>query len=201
MAGDTLAVLNETLLSLAAFHGLARENMTRAQAWRFIDMGLRIERAIYLCTLLEAVLHAPDASNPSVLEAILEVADSSITYRSRYSLLPHISAVFDLVLLDDKNPRSVLFQINQLVQHFEHLPKEREVPAPDSAEGILIECQARLRLADMRELTQVRDGKFPGRVGEAVRQTMQDLPRLSDAIAASYFAHSAISRTGRDNTL
>jgi uncharacterized circularly permuted ATP-grasp superfamily protein/uncharacterized alpha-E superfamily protein len=201
MAGDTLAVLNETLLSLAAFHGLARENMTRAQAWRFIDMGLRIERAVYLCTLLDAVLHAPDANNPSVLEAILEVADSSITYRSRYSLLPHISAVFDLVLLDDKNPRSVLFQINQLVQHFEHLPKEREVPAPDSAEGILIECQARLRLSDMRELALARDGKFPGRVGEAVGQTMQDLPRLSDAIAASYFAHSAISRTGRDNTL
>ena len=33
------------LLGLAAFHGLARENMTRAQAWRFLDMGLRIERA------------------------------------------------------------------------------------------------------------------------------------------------------------
>ena len=97
--------------------------MTRAQAWRFLDMGLRIERAIYLCALLDAALGAPDADNPSVLEAVLEVADSSITYRSRYSLLPHIPAVFDLVLLDDKNPRSVLFQINQLVQHFERLPR------------------------------------------------------------------------------
>ena len=57
-------------------------------------------------------LRSPDAENPSVLEAVLEVADSSITYRSRYNLLPHVPAVFDLVLLDDKNPRSVLFQID-----------------------------------------------------------------------------------------
>src|SRR5262249_27696991 len=34
LAGDAAGVLNETLLGLAAFHGLARENMTRAQAWR-----------------------------------------------------------------------------------------------------------------------------------------------------------------------
>ncbi len=200
-AGDAALVLNETLLSLAAFHGLARENMTRAQAWRFIDMGLRIERAIYLCTLLDAALHAPDAENPSALEAILEVADSSITYRSRYSLLPHISAVFDLVLLDDKNPRSVLFQINQLVQHFEHLPREREVRASTSAEGILIECEARLRMADMRELSRPNGSAGPHRVAEAIQLTMRNLPRLSDAIAAAYFAHSSISRTGRDNIL
>jgi uncharacterized circularly permuted ATP-grasp superfamily protein/uncharacterized alpha-E superfamily protein len=199
-AGDAVGVLNETLLSLAAFHGLARENMTRAQAWRFIDMGLRIERAVYLCTLLDSALRMPDAENPSALEAILEVADSSITYRSRYSLLPHISAVFDLVLLDDKNPRSVLFQINQLVQHFEHLPREREVPASSSAEGILIGCEARLRMADMRELSRPKNGGWE-QVAEAIRHTLRDLPRLSDAIAAAYFAHSDISRTGRDNTL
>ncbi len=201
LAGDAVAVLNETLLGLAAFHGLARENMTRAQAWRFIDMGLRIERAIYLGTLLDNALHSPDANNPSMLEAILEVADSSITYRSRYSLLPHISAVFDLVLLDDKNPRSVLFQINQLVQHFEHLPQEREAPASGSAQDILIGCQARLKLADMRELAAAGESARSGRVAEALKLTLCDLPRLSDAIAASYFAHSAISRTGRDNTL
>ena len=46
LAADALGILNQTLLGLASFHGLARENMTRAQGWRFIDIGLRIERAI-----------------------------------------------------------------------------------------------------------------------------------------------------------
>jgi uncharacterized circularly permuted ATP-grasp superfamily protein/uncharacterized alpha-E superfamily protein len=198
LAGDAVGVLNQTLLGLAAFHGLARENMTRAQAWRFLDMGLRLERAVYLCTLLDATLRSPDADNPSVLEAVLDVADSSITYRSRYNLLPHIPAVFDLVLLDDKNPRSVLFQIVQLTQHFERLPLEREAAQPDSGKSILQECVARLIGTDTRELAGLKENLHASEVGKAIQQTLRDLPKLSDAIAAAYFAHSAISRTGRE---
>jgi uncharacterized alpha-E superfamily protein len=199
LAGDAVGVLNQALLGLAAFHGLARENMTRAQAWRFLDMGLRIERAVYLCTLLDATLRSPDAENPSVLEAVLEVADSSITFRSRYNLLPHVPAVFDLVLLDDKNPRSVLFQIAQLGQHFEHLPRERET-APGSGRNILRECLDRLKQLDARELAPPRDRWAQSQVSRAIKETLRDLPKLSDAIAASYFAHSATSRTGPGNS-
>jgi uncharacterized circularly permuted ATP-grasp superfamily protein/uncharacterized alpha-E superfamily protein len=196
LAGDAVRVLNETLLGLAAFHGLARENMTRAQAWRFLDMGLRIERAIYLGTLLDETLKSPDPENPSLLEAVLEVADSTITFRSRYTLLPGLPAVFDLVMLDDKNPRSVLFQINQLAQHFEFLPRERE-SAPDSGKNTMAKCHARLNRTDARALAVPSADSVGGEVGVAIRETLRMLPKLSDAIAASYFAHSEISRTGR----
>jgi uncharacterized circularly permuted ATP-grasp superfamily protein/uncharacterized alpha-E superfamily protein len=196
LAGDARAVLNETLLGLAAFHGLARENMTRAQAWRFLDMGLRLERAVYLSTLLDAALHSPDAENPSLLEAVLEVADSSITFRSRYTLLPVVPAVFDLVLLDDKNPRSVLFQVRQLAKHFEHLPKDREAAA-GSGKSIVTQCLARLNQTDARELAASGRTWPKSDVSNVIRETLKTLPKLSDAIAASYFAHSSISRTGR----
>jgi len=195
LAGDAVGVLSQSLLSLAAFQGLARENMTRAQAWRFLDMGLRLERAVYLCTLLDATLRLPQSENPSVLEAILEVVDNSITFRSRYNLLPHAPAVFDLVLLDDKNPRSVLFQINQLAKHFRHLPQERE--GADSGKTILQECAARLNRTDARELATKPENWPHSEVSRVICETLRDLPRLSNAIAAGYFAHSAISRTGR----
>jgi len=196
LAGDAVGILNQTLMGLAAFHGLARENMTRAQAWRFLDMGLRIERALYLCTLLDATLHSPDAENPSLLEAVLEVVDSSITFRSRYNLLPTVPAVFDLVLLDDKNPRSVLFQIKQLVKHFDKLPKERgETASPGKT--ILSNCLARLERSDARELASSSANWRESALAATIRETLRALPQLSDAIAASYFAHSAISRTGR----
>ena len=196
LAGDAVGVLNQTLLGLAAFHGLARENMTRAQAWRFLDMGLRLERAVYLCTLLDATLQSSEAENPSLLEAILEVVDSSITFRSRYNLLPTVPAVFDLVLLDDKNPRSVLFQIKQLAKHFERLPKERgETASPGKT--ILDNCLARLERADARELASSSSDWKQSALAKIIQETLRALPQLSDAIAASYFAHSAISRTGR----
>jgi uncharacterized alpha-E superfamily protein len=196
LAGDAVGVLNQTLLGLAAFHGLARENMTRAQAWRFLDMGLRMERAIYLGTLLDATLQSPDAENPSLLEALLEVVDSSITFRSRYNLVPTVPAVFDLVLLDDKNPRSVLFQIRQLIKHFSRLPKERSEAAA-TGKAMLEQCLARLDQTDARELASP-PAKWPAsEVAATIRHIMKTLPQLSDHIAASYFVHSEISRTGR----
>lgn len=197
LTGDAIGVLNQTLAGLAAFHGLARENMTRAQAWRFIDMGLRLERAMYLCTLLEATLQRPESENPSVLEAILEVVDCSITFRARYNLLATVPAVFDLILLDDKNPRSVLFQINQLAKHFRHLPQERDGAAGPGA-TIIAECLARLERMDARELANPPASWPDSTLSRTIRQTLRDLPKISDAIAASYFAHSAISRTGRE---
>jgi len=196
LAGDAVGILNQTLMGLAAFHGLARENMTRAQAWRFLDIGLRIERALYLCTLLDATLHSPDAENPSLLEAVLEVVDSSITFRSRYNLLPTVPAVFDLVLLDDKNPRSVLFQIKQLVKHFDKLPKERG-DAASPGKSVLTGCLSRLERSDARELASSSANWRESALAATIRETLHALPQLSDAIAASYFAHSAISRTGR----
>ncbi len=196
LSGDAVGVLNQTLMGLAAFQGLARENMTRAQAWRFLDMGLRLERAVYLCTLLDATLRSPDAENPSLLEAVLEVVDSSITFRSRYNLLPTIPAVFDLVLLDDKNPRSVLFQIKQLVKHFDRLPKERS-DSGGAGKMILMNALLRLERSDARELASPSEKWAGSSIAEAIKETLKALPQLSDAIAASYFAHSAISRTGR----
>jgi len=183
------------MLSLAAFSGLARENMTRAHGWRFLDMGRRIERGVYLCAFLENALRSPEADNPSVLETVLDVCDCAITYRSRYNLLPNIAAVYDLVLLDDTNPRSLLFQLAQLEKHFARLPQERDSALPTAGERVLIEGLTRLRLLDPRELNTLSGGWHDSEAGTVISATLRDLPRLSDAIAVSYFAHSAISRT------
>jgi uncharacterized alpha-E superfamily protein len=196
LAGDAMGVLNQALLSLAAFHGLARENMTRAHGWRFLDMGQRIERSIYLCTFLDHALNSPEADNASVLEAVLEVGDSTITYRGRYNVVPNIATVYDLILLDDTNPRSLLFQLNQLVKHYDRLPGERENALPSPGRRILIECLTSLRLLDPRGMKPVDGSWQHSDVGRVVQQILLALPHLSDAIAASYFAHSAISRAG-----
>lgn len=195
LAGDAIGLLSQTLLHLASFHGLARENMTRAQGWRFLDLGQRIERAAYLGTFIDAALHSPEADNPSVLEAVLEVADSAITYRSRYNLLPEMAAVYDLVLLDDTNPRSLLFQLSQMEKHFTRMPREQDGALPSPAHRILIRILAEARLMDPRDLNQTAAGAWHATAtGETLRKIRADLPRLSDALSASYFAHSAISR-------
>ncbi len=196
LAGEAVVILNQIILGLASFHGLARENMTRAQGWRFLDMGGRIERCLNLATFLDCALRSTEADNPSVLEAVLEVADNTITYRSRYNLLPNIAAVYDLVLLDDTNPRSMLFQLNQLMKHFERLPREKQGALPSPAYRLLIECGTAVRLTDPRPLARLRSGWRESEVGAALDRVLRDLPRMSEAITVSYFAHSTTSLAG-----
>ncbi len=196
LTGEVTAFLSQLVLNLASCHGLATENMTRAQGWRFLDMGHRVERSIYLCAFLESALLSPEADDASVLEAVLEVVDNSITYRSRYNLLPHIAAVYDLVLLDEANPRSLLYQLKQLLAHFDQLPRERSSALPTPAQRALIDALARLQLCDPSDLGRFRRDWSKTPVTEAIRHVARACPQVSDAIAVSYFAHSTYSRAG-----
>lgn len=195
LIGDAIVLLNQVLLEIAAVNGLAYENMTRAQGWRFLDIGRRVERTIYFSSFLGRSLQSWIADTSSALEAVLEMADSTITYRSRYNLMPTMGAVYDLVMLDETNPRSLLFQYRQLTKHLERLPGET-IAMPSTAQKVLIEAVAKLRLVDPLTLeTQGRD------VPETLEFLEKAMPRFSDAIAVNYFAHSAISRTGNVNEL
>ena len=71
---------------------------------------------------------------------------------------------------------------------------------PSAAQRILIETVAKLRLTDPLSLQ-----RSPQEVRDTLTHLEQAMPRFSDALAVSYFAHSSISRTGiedepKDNT-
>lgn len=194
---DALNVLTRIILELASFHGLAKENMTRAQGWMFLDMGHRIERTVYICELLRAGLSSADAENPSLLEAILEIADSTITYRNRYSLLPQLAAVYDLLMLDELNPRGLRFQFERIEQHFQHLPREQNSALLTPAMRVLIENSTRLQLCDPTELARVDPGQWSQtQVAKLLTQLIDAMPQLNDALTAGYFAHSTIVSSG-----
>lgn len=191
---DALNVLTRIILELASFHGLAKENMTRAQGWMFLDMGHRIERTVYICELLLAGLRSSDAENPSLLEAILEVGDSTITYRNRYSLLPQLAAVYDLLMLDELNPRGLRFQFERIDQQFVHMPHEQNSALLTPAKRVLLESNTKLQLCDPTELARVEAGTWAqSQVAKLLTQLIEAMPALNDALTAAYFAHSTIS--------
>ncbi len=90
--------LNHAIITLSAFGGLVMESMTRGDGWRFLDIGRRLERAIQMVELLRNGLPKEAFGGVGVLEAILEMADSSITYRSRYLTSVQVDLVLDLLL-------------------------------------------------------------------------------------------------------
>ena len=51
-----------------------------------------------------------------LLESVLEIADSRMTYRSRYLANLQIPAVLDLLLTDDTNPRALAYQLERTAE-------------------------------------------------------------------------------------
>src|SRR5439155_10915200 len=86
------------------------ENMTRGRGWRFLDFGRRLERGLSVARLLHAAARVARPAG-AVLEPVLEIADSLMTYRRQYFAGPRWSGVLELLLREDSNPRSFAFQV------------------------------------------------------------------------------------------
>jgi uncharacterized alpha-E superfamily protein len=77
-----------------------------------LSIGRRIERLSTLCQTLKV---ATREGRSSGLDWLLELTDSTVTYRSRYLVAPEWLPVLDLLLRDETNPRSILFQIDGIL--------------------------------------------------------------------------------------
>ena len=88
-------------------------------AWRFLDIGRRLERALAVLGSLEAGL-GPDVDAftlQPLAETVLAANESLVTYRRRYRSDIVLDAVVDLLVGDDSNPRSLTFQLDRLREH------------------------------------------------------------------------------------
>lgn len=104
--------------------GLASENMVRGHAWRFLELGKRVERALGTCGILSHLMEYGDGLfDADELGMVLDLCDSQIVYRSRYLTGPMRNPVFDLLVLDPDNPRSLMFQAREVVTHLERMPQ------------------------------------------------------------------------------
>src|SRR3984957_12374620 len=126
------AVLGGCLELLSAFSGMERENITRGPGWLFMSLRRRLERAMYSVRQLRELTAGIDGESWPLLEYLLEVADSSMTYRSRYFTTLQPLPVLDVLMLDETNPRALSFQVSHLVDLFRKLPRH----APDDLKAI-----------------------------------------------------------------
>ncbi len=176
--------LNRLVLDLAALSGMENENMTRGHGWRFLGLGRRLERGISIARLLGATLQNPEAV-PLLLEPLLEIADSAMTYRRQYFIEPTLPGVLRLLLLDRSNPRSLAFQLEALEALTAAIPSganpEGVAQIRDKARGLVRTVQS--------PWPGATPGTAPERAVEALRQLGGDLGGFSDLVTRVYFSH------------
>src|SRR5580704_101602 len=141
------AMLTDCLGLLSAFSGMERENINRGLGWVFMTTGRRLERAIYLTRQLSEITTPLTEQDWSLLECLLEVADSSMTYRTRYYTTLQPLAVLDVLMADETNPRSLDFQLSHLLELYEKIPRYLS----DDLQAMR-DALALLRGFDLREL-------------------------------------------------
>ncbi len=178
-----LDLLDELVRLSAALSGLASENMTRGSGWRFLDLGRRIERGVYVARVVLGVSAIQGANWDAALRLALELSDSVMSYRTRYLAAVQDAAVLDLVILDATNPQSLGFQIAQIVAHLRALPAMQG--APDGAPlGEMLG-----RLATLISGGAAPQPSIPGLLRAALRDAERGLMTLSDDLGRAYFSH------------
>jgi len=194
--GDALAVLNRCIGTLSSLRGIELENVTRGPGWHFLGVGRRIERSIQLVHLFRAIIVPLTPETVPMLEMLLEVCDSAMTYRSRYFTTMQAAPVLDLLMNDETNPRSLRFQMADLSEHCAFLARTLEgADWPVARQRRVEEAAANLFEADVQTLCQPgADGKRPYLDG-LLATVDAVLPAFSDALTNTWFSHAEMERT------
>jgi uncharacterized circularly permuted ATP-grasp superfamily protein/uncharacterized alpha-E superfamily protein len=194
-AGDLegRAMLTSCLELLSAFSGMERENISRGLGWFFMTIGRRLERAIYLARQLREITKPLAEEDWPLLECLLEVADSSMTYRTRYYTTLQPLAVLDLLMADETNPRSLDFQLSHLADIYHKLPRHLQDDLKAMRDALAL-----LRSFDLREIKYPLPGAGTApnsphdlhRLEHFLKELERLLPSWSNNLSSRYFSHA-----------
>jgi uncharacterized circularly permuted ATP-grasp superfamily protein/uncharacterized alpha-E superfamily protein len=161
--------LDAVLADLAALAGLWSESTVRGPAWRFGDLGRRLERALAVVGSVEAVV-GTSLAGPSApaLEMLLAANESLVAYRRHHRSDVERDAVLALLLDDDTNPRGLAFQIDRIREH---------VVGLEWGDGVA--------MVDAADRARVTEGGDPVKLVLAVRASLLD---LGGAVFQRWFA-------------
>jgi len=185
------AILTACLELLSAFSGMERENVNRGLGWLFMSIGRRLERAIFAARQLREVTTPLAEQDWPLLECLLEVADSSMAYRTRYYTTLQPLALLDVLMADEKNPRSLDFQLSHLLELYEKLP--RTVPEDLKA---MQEAIAEIRGFDLSRMgyplpgSAVKGAAELAELEKYLRGLESLLPSWSNNLSSTYFSHA-----------
>lgn len=194
-AADALAVLNRSIGTLSSLRGIELENITRGPGWRFLSIGRRIERSIQMVNLFRATIVPLSTRTWPMLEMLLEVGDSSMTYRSRYFTVLQAAPVLDLLMNETANPRSLAFQITDLSEHSTALSATLKAAEwPFAKQNRVETVAANLFDADVFDLCRPEPDGSRWHLDNLLAAMDIALESFSDAITNTWFSHAEMER-------
>jgi uncharacterized alpha-E superfamily protein len=184
-----VSALSRVAVFAATVAGLAAENMVRGGGRLFLDLGRRVERAQAVADELACALELPGAAaQPALVEhglrLALELRDSVITYRSRYSGVLQPAPALDLLLADEGNPRGLAFQLATATALLHEIAGTDDITLAGIAATLRQESEAMVATVEA-DLDQARAATM---LPPRLRALRDSVAEMSDRISRRYFA-------------
>jgi len=186
---EVMTILDDATAALMTLAGFALDGMTRDLGWRFMSLGRRLERLQFQSVVLQRALAMDENGN---LDWLLELSDSIITYRVRYRAQPEWLPVLDLLMRDETNPRSILFQIHGILGTLDKIAQTHgacgaHLLAPLEEELIALQPDADLNHGNAR-------------LSDLLNRIQLASAALSEQISVQFFSYTGSSSGSQQRT-
>jgi uncharacterized alpha-E superfamily protein len=153
--GGSQAFLHDTIADLHLFKGAADATMSHGEGWRFMMLGVYLERAQLIGALLEVCFGGTRRraiTDHAALTSLLRMACALEPYLRVYTADMQPRFIQEFLLLDEDFPRSVRFCTARIEEHLASISRPVEGAGPIAPDRLAGRLRARLQYADIDEV-------------------------------------------------
>lgn len=180
------AFLHDVVADLHLFKGAADTTMSHGEGWRFLLLGVYLERAQLIARLLDVCFGDAAASRPlqDYLSqmSLLRMACALEPYLRAYTADLQPKYILEFLLFDDEFPHSVRFATAQIEDHLTRLTRHAESAGRAAPERLAGRLSSRLEFADPHELSATGAGPL-------LRTVSEECARIHEAIYDTFVAY------------
>jgi uncharacterized alpha-E superfamily protein len=154
-ADGSTAFLQDVIADVHLFKGAADTTMSHGESWRFMMLGMYLERAQLISRLLEVCF----AEGPGrriddhlALVSLLRMACALEPYLRAYTAEIEPRHILEFLVFDEDFPRSIRFATCRIEEHLADLARHMESAGRAGPERLAGRLKARLQYADVDEL-------------------------------------------------
>ena len=185
---NSQAFLQETIADLHLFKGAADATMSHGEGWRFLLLGVYLERAQLIGSLLEVCFgdtRRKQITDHSALTGLLRMSCALEPYLRVYTADLQPKFILEFLLMDEEFPRSLRFCTERIEEHLSSISRHIESNAgPDRLAGRL---RARLQYADIAEVQAAGPSAF-------ISAVLDECAGIHKAVYEAFVAYSLEQR-------
>jgi uncharacterized alpha-E superfamily protein len=177
--------LHEIIADLHLFKGAADSTMSHGEGWRFLLLGIYLERAQLIGRLLEVSFAGTGRplDDHLALVSLLRMSCALEPYLRRFTADVRPRNILEFLLLDEEFPRSLRFCTDRIEEHLGAASRRADASGHGAPERLAGRLKARLQYSDMDEL------ELAG-AGALITTVLDECAAIHQAIYETFVAYS-----------